>query len=55
MVEFKDNWTIILGGSSGLGLASAIKLSQKGMNICIIHRNTRMEMEEINASFEVRS
>lgn len=52
MVEFKDNWAIILGGSSGLGLASAIKLSKHGMNICIIHRNTRVEMEEINASFE---
>lgn len=41
MDEFKDQWAIILGGSSGLGLASAIKLASAGMNICIVHRDRK--------------
>lgn len=45
-------WALILGGSSGLGLASAKKLAQHGMNICVIHQNTRVEMEAINVDFE---
>ena len=47
----KNYWALILGGSSGLGLASALKLSKEGMNIIIIHRNSRSEMEAINNSF----
>lgn len=47
-----DYWAIILGGSSGLGLASAKKLAQQGMNICIIHRNSRSEMESIQTNFD---
>ena len=50
--EFRNEWALILGGSSGLGLASAKKLSDHGMNICIVHRNLRNEMEEINAEFD---
>ncbi|HLF52846.1 enoyl-ACP reductase FabI [Flavobacterium sp.] len=55
MKEFQntDYWAIILGGSSGLGLASAKKLAQHGMNICIIHRNPRSEMEAIQSDFDV--
>ena len=30
--EFEGKWGIILGGSSGLGLAAAKKLSSHGMN-----------------------
>lgn len=44
MDEFKDHWAIILGGSSGLGLASAIKLASAGMNICIVHRDRRSNL-----------
>ena len=44
-------WALILGGSSGLGLASAKKLASEGMNICIIHRSSRAEMELINNEF----
>ena len=53
MSEFKSHnyWALILGGSSGLGLASAKKLAQHGMNICIIHRNSRSEMSEIENYF----
>lgn len=44
-------WAIILGGSTGLGLASAMKLATHGMNICIVYRNTRSEMDGITVSF----
>lgn len=51
--EFKDKnyWALILGGSSGLGLASAKKLAKHGMNICIVHRNRKVEMEKIKIRF----
>ena len=49
--ENTNYWILILGGSSGLGLASAKKLALEGMNICIIHRNSRAEMESINEGF----
>ena len=47
--EFKDKneWALILGGSSGLGLATAKKLARHGMNICIVHRNSRSQQAEI--------
>ncbi|MGV3459370.1 MAG: SDR family oxidoreductase [Flavobacterium sp.] len=56
MVKAFENsgyWAVILGGSSGLGLASAKKLAQEGMNIIIIHRNGRAEMEVIEGEFDV--
>lgn len=37
----KDKYAIILGGSSGLGLATAHKLSISGFNICIVHRDRK--------------
>jgi len=54
MKEFKNKnyWALILGGSSGLGFASAKKLAMQGMNICIIHRNSRLHEDEINARFD---
>jgi NAD(P)-dependent dehydrogenase (short-subunit alcohol dehydrogenase family) len=45
-------WALILGGSSGFGLASAKKLSAQGMNICIVHRDRRGAMEQINKDFD---
>jgi len=48
----KDQWALILGGSTGLGLATAKKLASHGMNICIIHRNSRAQQEEIDRGFE---
>ena len=50
--EDKEYWGLILGGSSGLGLASARKLAQHGMNICIVHRNPKGEMASIEKSFQ---
>ena len=48
----KNYWAIILGGSSGLGLASALKLARHGINICIVHRDFKSEMGLIQKNFE---
>jgi enoyl-[acyl-carrier protein] reductase I len=55
--EFENNdWALILGGSRGLGLASAKKLAKHGMNICIIHRDRKSDMPEIEKHFsEIRN
>jgi len=50
--EHKKYWALVLGGSSGLGLATAKKLAKHGMNICIIHRNSRTQENEINIEFD---
>lgn len=50
--EFDACWALILGGSSGLGLASARKLAAHGMNICVVHRNTRVELPAIEEALE---
>lgn len=54
MKEFQDKneWALILGGSSGLGLATAKKLAKHGMNICIVHRNSRSQQQNIEKAFE---
>lgn len=54
MREFQDKnyWAIILGGSSGLGLATAKKLAKHGMNICVVHRNSRAQIQEIEKHFD---
>ena len=53
-MEFKDKnyWALILGGSSGLGLGTAKKLAQHGMNICIVHRDRREDLPQIHEQFE---
>ncbi len=45
-------WALILGGSSGFGLASAHKLSEHGLNICVVHRDRRGAMSRIDPEFE---
>ena len=50
--EFQGKWGIILGGSSGLGLASAKKLACHGMNLIIIHRDRKSDLKVIEAEFE---
>lgn len=54
VTEFKDKnyWALILGGSSGLGLATARKLAHHGMNIIIIHRDRKAELPDIEEAFE---
>lgn len=50
--EFSNNWAIILGGSSGLGLASAQKLARHGMNIIVIFRSRKSDLAKIEAAFD---
>ncbi len=49
--ENKNYWALILGGSSGLGLSTAKRLAAHGMNICIVHRNSRFQEAEITFEF----
>lgn len=42
---------LILGGSSGLGLATAIKLAAHGMRLIIVYRASRIMQDTIQTSF----
>jgi len=42
---------LIFGGSSGLGAATAIKLSQNGYDLIVVHRDRRADMFEIEKLF----
>ena len=48
----KKYWALILGGSSGLGLATAKKLARHGFHIIVIHRDRRADLEGINKEFD---
>jgi len=47
-----DQWALILGGSSGFGLATAHKLSEEGLNLCVVHRDRRGAMRRIDPEFD---
>ena len=47
-----DDWALVLGGSSGFGLATAQKLAENGMSVCIVHRDRRGAMGRIEPEFE---
>ncbi len=49
--EGKHEWAIILGASSGLGLATAKKLARHGLNLCLVYRARRADMAEITQAF----
>ena len=57
MIRFDTNqWAVILGGSSGFGLATAKSLARQGMSVCVVHRDRRGAMSRIEADFdEIRS
>jgi NAD(P)-dependent dehydrogenase (short-subunit alcohol dehydrogenase family) len=46
------NWALILGGSSGLGLATAKKLAKNGFHIFIVHRDARVDLQRIENNFK---
>jgi NAD(P)-dependent dehydrogenase (short-subunit alcohol dehydrogenase family) len=48
----KGTWGLILGGSSGFGLATAHKLAAHGMNLYLVHRDRRGAMGRIEPEFE---
>ncbi len=45
-------WAVILGGSSGFGLATARKLASHGMSLCVVHRDRRSALKSIEPEFE---
>ena len=47
----KSQWALILGGSSGFGLATAKKLASCGMSVCVVHRDRRGAMPAIEPEF----
>ncbi len=48
----QNEWALILGGSSGFGLATAHKLSEEGLNVCVVHRDRRGAMSRIEPEFD---
>lgn len=47
-----NHWALILGGSSGFGLATAKKVARHGMSVAVVHRDRRGAMAAIEAEFE---
>ena len=45
-------WCLILGASSGMGLATAKKMSEKGYGLLLVHRDRKSELPRIHAEFE---
>ncbi len=45
--ELKGKWAVILGGSSGFGLATAKRLARAGMNIIIGHKDKEGTVETV--------
>lgn len=47
-----SKWALILGGSTGIGLATAQKLGKSGWNLLVVHRDRRSVLDAIEADFE---
>ena len=47
----EKKWALIIGGSQGLGLASAEQLAKDGFHLIIIHRDFRTAFEKIQSTF----
>ena len=45
-------WALVLGGSKGLGLATAHKLARHGMNLCIVHRTRKADLSDAIQEFD---
>jgi NAD(P)-dependent dehydrogenase (short-subunit alcohol dehydrogenase family) len=53
MTRFDNGqWALILGGSSGFGLATARKLAAEGLDVCVVHRDRKGAMDRVNREFE---
>jgi len=49
----KSLWALILGGSSGFGLATAQLLAQKGYNLFVVHRTPNAKMKALEGAFNL--
>ncbi len=47
----EGSFALILGGSKGLGLATAMKLARHGYNIIVVHRDRRADLPVIKTAF----
>ena len=50
--EHKNQWALVLGGSAGLGLATAKKLAAHGCNIIIVFRSARVNLPGVEKEFD---
>ena len=44
----KNTWALILGGSSGMGFSAAKKMILEGMNVYVVHRTRKKDLDGIN-------
>jgi enoyl-[acyl-carrier protein] reductase III len=51
--QFSKLWAVILGGSSGFGLATVKKLAAQGMNIAVLYREPAAIERKLKAEFEL--
>ena len=47
-----NKWVVVLGGSSGMGLATARKMASKGYNLCLVYRDRKSAAAEAEKSFD---
>lgn len=48
----QNHWAVVLGGSKGLGLATAQKLARHGMNLCLVHRTRKADLPAVEREIE---
>lgn len=49
--QFSHSWAIILGGSSGFGIAAVEKLAMHGMNVAVLYRETATAERSLKERF----